>query len=191
MAVHPVTQAQWNQVMGENPSRFKGETLPVEQVSWDDCTAFCKRLSEREGKHYRLPTEAEWEWACRAGTTTPFHFGETILPQQANFDCNYVYGKGTPGTPRKQTTPVASFPANAWGLLDMHGNVWEWCLDWHGVYPGGESVDYQGPKAGTDRVIRGGAWNQIPRCCRSACRRSEELRRRRKDVGFRICFSEE
>jgi len=189
MGVHPVTQGQWRHVMGENPSRFKGDTLPVEQVSWDDCIAFCKRLSEREGKHYRLPTETEWEWACRAGTITPFHFGETILPEQANYDSNYVYGTGTPGTPRKQTTPAGAFPANAWGLFDMHGNVWEWCLDWYGVYPTGESVDYQGPKAGVERVIRGGAWNQILRRCRSASRDFENPRKRRKDVGFRICFS--
>src|SRR5262249_26689915 len=134
LGVHQVTQAQWQMVMGSKPSRFKGENLPVERVSWDDCQEFCKRLAERDGKRYRLPTEAEWGYACRAGTATPFPFGETISPDQANYGGYYTYGKGKEGVYRQKTTPVGSFPANAWGLFDMHGNVYEWCEDWYGPY---------------------------------------------------------
>lgn len=190
LSVHPISQAQWKAVMETNPSRFQGASLPVEQVSWDECAAFCKKLSEIHGKQYRLPTEAEWEYACRAGSTTPYHFGNTITAAQANFDSSYTYGNGVKETPRRTTTPVGSFPANAWGLFDMHGNVWEWCLDWFGAYPTEDIPGYRGPQAGTERVIRGGAWNQIPRRCRSSMRGSEDPRKRRKDVGFRVCFTE-
>ena len=145
LGVHQVTQAQWQAVMGNNPSHFKGDSnLPVENVSWDDCVAFCEALGKKDGKTYRLPTEAEWEYACRAGTTTPFHFGDTISVNQANYDGNYTYGNGKKGVYRQKTTPVGSFPANAWGLFDMHGNVWEWCADWYGPYPEEELKDPQG-----------------------------------------------
>ena len=160
--------------MGENPSRFKGDTLPVEQVLWHECIEFCKKMSSMDGKPFRLPSESEWEYACRAGTITPFHFGETISSDQANFDASRVYGDGKPGINRRQTTAVGRFPPNAWGLFDVHGNVWEWCSDWYGIYPTEDSVDYQGPANGTERVIRGGAWNQIPRRCRSAYRGTED-----------------
>src|ERR1035441_3406412 len=124
--VHLVTQEQWKEVMGNNPSFFKGEkNLPVETVSWDDCQDFIKKLREKDKKIYRLPTEAEWEYSCRAGTKTPFHFGETISTDQANYNGNHIYGNGKKGVYRQKTTPVGSFPANAWGLHDMHGNVWE------------------------------------------------------------------
>ena len=127
-----VTQAQYMAIMGTNPSHFKGEGNPVESVSWNDAVEFCKRLSEKEGKKYRLPTEAEWEYACRAGTTTPFHTGETISTSQAHYDGHYVYGNGAKGVYRERTMSVGSFSPNAFGLYDMHGNVWEWCQDWYG-----------------------------------------------------------
>jgi formylglycine-generating enzyme required for sulfatase activity len=147
MAQTQVTQAQWRAVanlpkihrdLDPDPSRFKGDNRPVEQVTWYDCIEFCARLSQKTGKNYRLPSEAEWEYACRAGTTTPFHFGETISTEVANYNGNYTYGSGKKGVYREQTIPVGSLnAANAWGLHDMHGNVWEWCLDdWHDSYTG-------------------------------------------------------
>jgi formylglycine-generating enzyme required for sulfatase activity len=137
MSKFPITQAQWVRVMGASPSHFKGDNLPVEQVSWHDAMDFCRRLSEQTGHIYTLPSEAQWEYACRAGTTTPFYFGETITPDQANYDGNYTYNGGPRGEYRQRTTPVGMFPPNAWGLYDMHGNVWEWCLDeWHPNYEG-------------------------------------------------------
>jgi formylglycine-generating enzyme required for sulfatase activity len=146
MAQTPITQAQWREVaslpkinldLNPDPSHFKGDNRPVEQVSWVDAIEFCHRLSQHTGKNYTLPSEAQWEYACRAGTTTPFHFGPTINTKLANYDGNYTYGQGERGISREQTTDVASFPANAWGLHDMHGNVWEWCLDeWRDSYEG-------------------------------------------------------
>src|ERR1700677_3230103 len=124
IGIHTVTQEQWQQVMGNNPSHFKGEkNLPVEKVSWDDCQEFIKKLREKDKKLYRLPTEAEWEYASRAGTKTPFHFGETISTDQANYNGNFTYGDGKKGAFRKKTTPVGSFPANDFGLFDMHAVV--------------------------------------------------------------------
>jgi formylglycine-generating enzyme required for sulfatase activity len=182
LGVHPVTQAQWKEVMGNNPSHFKEKTLPVEQVSWDDCREFCRQLSERDGKRYRLPTEAEWEYACRAGTTTPFHFGETISTDQANYHGNYTYGSGKKGQYRQKTTPVGTFPANGWGLFDMHGNVWEWWEDWYGSYHESCITDPKSPDNGTARVLRGGSWGSLPGWCRSAFRNHDE-------PGFRISYA--
>ena len=191
MSVYPITQAQWTMIMGLKPSQFPGDdTRPVERVSWHECNEFCQKLAALDGKPYRLPTEAEWECACRAETTTPFNFGETISTNQANFDGNYVYGTGNQGVGRRRTTPVVEFLPNLWGFHDFHGNVWEWCSHWYGTYPTEESPDYQGPMSGEKRVIRGGAWNQIPRRCRSAFRGREDPGIRRSDIGFRICFSE-
>jgi len=170
LGIHQVTQAQWQAVMGSNPSQFKGDDLPVEKVSWHDCEEFVAELGRKTGQRFRLPSEAEWEYACRAGTTTPFHFGETLSKEQANYDGNYAYGKGKKGQYRQETTPVGSFPANAWGLYDMHGNVWEWCEDWYGKYPSGDIKDPQSVNNGTARVLRGGSWFFNPRLCRSAYR---------------------
>ena len=169
---YEVTQSQWRAVMGSDPSYFEGDNLPVEVVSWNDCQEFCRKLSERTGRTIRLPTEAEWEYSCRAGTTTPFHFGSTISTDQVNYDGNYPYGAGRKGVYREKTTPVGSFPANAWGLYDMHGNVWEWCGDWYGedYYASSPGTDPAGPGSGEDRVLRGGSWYDGARGCRCALR---------------------
>jgi RNA polymerase sigma factor (sigma-70 family) len=197
MSVYPVTQEQWESVMGNNPSAFKGEkNLPVDRVSWDDCQEFVKKLREndKDKKAYRLPTEAEWEYGCRAGTTTAFFFGDTISTDQVNYNGEEVYGKGKKGINRDKPTPVGSFPANAWGLHDMHGNVYQWCQDFYGEYPKNDLVDPQGPaKAegpGDGRVFRGGAWPYAPVACRSAARcvpRGGGFTT--ACIGFRLCFS--
>ncbi len=183
-----VTQGQWKAMMGTDPSRFKGDDLPVESVSWDDAVAFCAALSRKEGKSYRLPTEAEWEYACRAGTTTPFHTGATISPNLANYDGNDVYGGGAKGEYRQKTTPVRTFVGNAWGLYDMHGNVWEWCSDRYGAYPGNAVDDPTGPLQGERRVLRGGSWYYYPRFCRSAYRCWFAPDYRNNSVGFRVAL---
>ena len=189
MGVHTVTQEQWMEVMGKNPSVFKGEkNLPVEKVSWDDCQEFIKKLREKDKKPYRLPSEAEWEFCCRAGTKTPFHFGEIISTDQANYNGKGVYGDGKIGVNRMKTTPVGTFSANAWGLHDMHGNVWQWCQDRYGDYPQNEVVDPQGPEKGALRVLRGGSWNYTPVNCRSAHRYKAGGGARNAGIGCRLCF---
>jgi formylglycine-generating enzyme required for sulfatase activity len=180
MCVYEVTQAQYRAVMGTNPSNFKGDNLPVENVSWSDATAFLQKVSDKTGKAFRLPTEAQWEYAARAGTTTPFYFGETISTQQANYDGDWPYGNDSKGIDREKTIDVGSFAANAFGLCDMHGNVYEWCSDWHDdkYYASrpNPDVDPTGPKIGKWRVLRGGSWGAMtplspgPASCRSAYR---------------------
>ena len=189
MGVYNVTQEEWQAVMGNNPSEFKGEkNLPVEMVSWNDCQDFAKQLREKDKKLYRLPTEAEWEYACRAGTTTPFHFGETISTDQANYYGGAIYGNGKNGVFRNKTTPVDSFPANAFGFYDMHGNVRQWCQDWVGDYPQNDVVDPQGPEKGKNRVQRGGSFHLDPVGCRSAHRHFNGPGIRNRVSGFRLCF---
>ena len=176
MGKYPVTQAQWQAVMGSNPSYFKGNDRPVEQVSWHDAQAFLKNfrsLGDFGNLTPRLPTEAEWEYACRAGTTTPFYFGETISADQANYNGNYTYGKGKQGVYREQTTDVGSFPPNAFGLCDMHGNVWEWQSDsWHDNYNGAptDGSIWGSLDDGKAKLLRGGGWGDYPDNCRSASR---------------------
>jgi len=190
MAKYEVTQAQWKRVaalpqvereLKPDPSNFKGEDLPVEQVSWYDAVEFCKRLSKATGKEYRLPSEAEWEYACRAGTTTPFYFGETITTELVNYrgidlDVGTVYpgnyANGPKGEYRAKTTPVGSFPANAFGLYDLHGNVWEWCADTYQESFAGAPTDGSAwvTKDNSSYVLRGGSWNLNPLYCRSAYR---------------------
>jgi formylglycine-generating enzyme required for sulfatase activity len=186
-----VTQAQWQKVMGTSPSGFKGEKNPVENVTWNDAQEFCKKLSQQTGRQYRLPSEAEWEYACRAGTTTPFHFGETITTDLANYDGNYTYGSGTKGVYRIKTTPVGSFPANEFGLCDMHGNVWEWCADiWHDNYNGAPINGSAWVEGGNSsfKVLRGGSWSFNPGSCRSAKRVRAIPEYLNDSLGFRLVF---
>ncbi len=188
MGKFEVTQEQYQQVMGSNPSYFKGAKHPVEKVSWNDAVEFCKKLSQKTGREYRLPSEAEWEYACRAGTTTPFYFGETITTDLANYDGSYTYASEPKGKYRQQTTDVGSFPPNAFGLYDMHGNVWEWCQDtYHQDYNGAPSDG----TAWTDndnyyRVLRGGSWFSRPEDCRSAYRYRYFADYDSDSIGFRV-----
>ncbi len=181
------TQALWQAVMGANPSRFKGPDRPVEQVSWKDAQGFIARLNgERDDLLLRLPSEAEWEYACRAGTDTPFWFGEQISTDQANYNGNYPYADGPKGEYRQETVEVRALPANAWGLYQMHGNVWEWCLEGYQNYPEGQQVDPMVPAVGSRRVLRGGGWINVGGFCRSADRLGSGPGERDRDFGFRL-----
>jgi formylglycine-generating enzyme required for sulfatase activity len=189
MGIYPVTQEQYQQVMGKNPSDFEGASDPVEQVSWNDAVAFCKTLTKKTGKVVLLPTEAQWEWACRAGTTTPFNTGNTISTDEANYDGNSVYGDGKKGGYHARTIPVGSFKPNAFGLYDMHGNVWQWCSDWYDkdYYSANRNGrDSQGPKEGLCRVLRGGGWYNPPVYCRSASRDWTVPAEHNSLIGFRV-----
>ncbi|MFM9104758.1 MAG: SUMF1/EgtB/PvdO family nonheme iron enzyme [Cyanobium sp.] len=217
MASTPITQAQWQVVarweprsgedwslpLPENPALFQGEQAqlgkgesnpwqrPVEQISWDEATEFCRRLSQRTGRHYTLPSEAQWEYACRAGSSTPYAFGSELLAELATLRYPSESVED-PRAQRQQTTPVQHHPANAWGLHDMHGNVWEWCLDhWHEIYRGAPTdgsawIEANAP-ATADRVVRGGAWSDPPSDARSACRnRLPAQSREPAIVGLRV-----
>lgn len=184
MSQSPITQAQWRAVamlskvdrdLNPDPSYFKGANLPVERVSWHDAIEFCARLSIATRKPITLPSEAQWEYACRAGTTTAYAFGDTLINQMANFE-----GDGT--------TPVGTYPANKWGLHDMHGNVWDWCLDiYHASYEGAPTDGRAWVNGDSLRVLRGGSWNCYPRLCRSAYRTGGHPDCRLNFIGFRVC----
>ncbi|MBD1211523.1 MAG: formylglycine-generating enzyme family protein [Dolichospermum circinale Clear-D4] len=200
MGKYPVTQAQWrfvaqlpqvNKELKPDPSNFKGDNRPVEQVSWEDAVEFCLRLSQYTGRTYSLPSEAQWEYACRAGTTTPFHFGETITTDLANYNGEYTYGQRPKGVYRRETTAVGSFGvANNFGLYDMHGNVYEWCQDhWHSNYEGAPtdgSAWLSNKEDSNRRMLRGGSWSFNPGDCRSACRLNLNLN---LSIGFRVVCS--
>jgi formylglycine-generating enzyme required for sulfatase activity len=198
MGRYPVTQAQWRGVaalpkiardLDADPSNFKGNNRPVEQVDWDDATEFCQRLSKHTNRAYRLPSEAEWEYACRAGTTTAFHFGETLNSDLANYNATYAYGSGPKGQYRKETTNIGSFPANAFGLYDMHGNVWEWCQDhWYDNYVGApiDGSAWLSSAADAKRLLRGGSWFYSPSYCRSATRHVSACDLWFNGIGFRV-----
>jgi len=203
LAETPCTQALWEAVMGENPSHFSRSgdgsdqvsgqdtsRFPVEQVLWEDATEFCHKLSAKEDKKYRLPKEAEWEYACRAGTTTPFHFGSVLNGRQANCDGSYPYGTDEKGPSLPRTTAVGSYRPNAFGLYDMHGNVWEWCADWcdDEYYANSPRDDPTGPATGSCRVSRGGRWGHNAGACRSAYRGGYLLGDRYPDLGFRVAL---
>jgi formylglycine-generating enzyme required for sulfatase activity len=198
MATTAVTQKQWRAIMGisqgeqrdeADPSsklRGEGDDYPIYFVSWDDAVDFCRKLSQKERREYRLPTEAEWEYACRAGTTTPFNTGETITSDQANYNGNFVYGIGAKGENRDQTVTVGMFKPNAWGLYSMHGNVSTWCSDWYGDYPKADVTDPQGAGSGEGRVVRGGSWFGEPTACRSAARYKKPPEGRFNFIGLRV-----
>lgn len=188
---YPVTQAQWKAIMRTNPSNSKGANRPVERVSWNDATEFCQKLSQKSGKLYRLPSEAEWEYACRAGTITPFHCGETITLDLANYYPSRGYASGPKGHSLKTTTDVGRFPPNAFGLHDMHGNVTEWCQDTlHKNYEGA-------PTDGSawednyyyERMRRGGSWLSNSDGCRSATRSwLKPYDSENNTIGFRVAL---
>jgi formylglycine-generating enzyme required for sulfatase activity len=191
---YQLTQKQYQAIMGRHSSRFKGDNRPVEEVSWNDAVKFCELLSQRTGKKYTLPSEAQWEYACRAGTTTPFHFGETITTDLANYNGNYTYGQEPKGVYREETTEVGSFGvANNFGLYDMHGNVWEWCQDnWHSNYEGApiDGSAWLGIEKNTNiRLLRGGSWYSHPENCRSAARDYDILDYDLYTIGFRVVCS--
>jgi len=201
MGKYVITQIQWRAVSGlpkvshdlhYDPSKFKGPNYPVEQVSWQDATEFCARLSRHTGRNYRLPSEAEWEYACRAVTVTPFTYGPTITSQQANFYGPCADDDGSTNMGRTSTTRVGQCPANAFGLYDMHGNVYEWCIDgWHNNYEGAptDGSPWLTTQDTDLRVLRGGSWYNKPRYCRSASRSRYSLSHRINDIGFRVVVS--
>jgi formylglycine-generating enzyme required for sulfatase activity len=187
-----ITQAQWRSIMGTPHGRFSGDRLPIDRVSWLDALHFCERLSKRTKHTYRLPSEAQWEYACRAGSMTPFHCGETITTEVANYNGEFVYRDEPKGIYRHTTTEVDLLPPNAFGLHDMHGNLWEWCADaWHDSYDGAPTDDrvWQSKDNETYRVARGGSWHDIPDVCRSAARLKVNARDAEEIIGFRVVFS--
>lgn len=201
MGKYPIHQGQWrtvaalpriNQELPPNPSYFRGEKRPVESISWFEAVEFCQRLSQKTGRGYRLPTDTEWEYACRAGTMTPFHFGVTLTPDLANYDGHYAYGEGPVGRYLQRTTDVGSYPANGFGLYDLHGNVWEWCADqWYEYYlrqpmDGRPSLSETGTQG---RMLRGGSWLSSPAHCRSSYRYYHNPDHRYKSYGFRVVCS--
>jgi formylglycine-generating enzyme required for sulfatase activity len=189
MGIYEVTQKQYLAVTGKAPSQFKGENNPVERVSWDDAVEFCKKLSSMTGKSVFLPTDAQWEYACRAGTTTPFNTGDTITADQANFNGSAIIVNGRPGKFRQKTIPVGEFKPNAFGLYDMHGNVWEWCADWYDgrYYISDNRTDPTGPASGRYRVFRGGGWIGNQSACQSSAYSGQEPDTRNNNIGFRVC----
>ena len=201
MGVYEVTQKEFERVMGKNPSWYsrlgggKKEVagldtsrFPVEKVSWDDAMEFCRKLSAKENKTFDLPTEAEWEYACRAGSMGPFHHGNLLSSNQANFNGVFPYGGADKGLFLAKTIPVGSYAQNAFGLYDMHGNVWEWCKDRYSqtYYQNSPRLDPTGPSNGPERVLRGGSWRCYAKDCRSAFRIHSASGSRNDDAGFRL-----
>ena len=174
MGKYEVTQEQWESVMGNSPSsRTKGAKLPVTNVSWEDCQEFIKKLNEKTSGGYRVPTEAEWEYSCRAGTTTAYSYGDNLTKSDANIDGDSIKA-------------VGSYRPNAFGLYDMHGNVWEWCNDWYGSLQDGEVTDPKGAATGISRVLRGGSFNNNESKARSSNRNNNTPTNRGTDLGFRL-----
>ena len=183
----PVTQEMWKHVMGDE-LYCDGGILPMEEVSWYDCQEFCEKLSGRMGMRLALPTEAQWEYACRAGTTTPFNFGSVLNGDKANCRGYFPYGTDKQGMHHNDLTPVRSYAPNAWGLYDMHGNIWEWCQDWYGDYPSDSVTDPTGPNSGSRRICRGGSYDDCASDCRSAYRTGESPESQGYGVGYSMGF---
>src|SRR5262249_54397267 len=180
MAIFETTNAQYRRFQPDHKSGedFEADAQPAVMVSWDDATAFLAWLRTQDRAHeYRLPTDAEWEYACRARTTTRYEFGTTIMPENANY-----FSRG-------ETKPVGTYPASSWGLYDMHGNVWEWCADWYGAHPSGAATDPAGPASGDNRVLRGGSWHSDPDLARSASRGWGAPTAHYTAIGFRVSAS--
>jgi uncharacterized protein (TIGR02996 family) len=203
LGVYPVTQSQWSAVMGTDPSHFKGPNRPVEQVSWDECQEFCAKLTAHAGgsatvrlpsaglsacRQVGIPTEAEWECACRAGTTTHYHFGDVLNTDIANYDGTETWNGSPEGVYREETTDAGMFPPNPWGLYDMHGNVYEWCADQYRPYSADEQQDKIEESNNNSRVVRGGSWSGYPHGCRAAYRNGRAPAVRINYCGFRACF---
>ncbi|MDR3204688.1 MAG: formylglycine-generating enzyme family protein [Deltaproteobacteria bacterium] len=215
LAKYQVSQKEYRELMGHNPSRFKGDDRPVENVTWLEAIKYCNARSLREGltpayvingdnvawnreaSGYRLPTEAEWEYACRAGTSSPFNTDKSITTDEANYYGHYPYMIETyyffqsqletkPGVYRGETIPTGSFAPNKWGLFDMHGNVWDWCWDWYASYEGDRLTNPTGPSSGSFRVNRGGGWNDFAKHLRSAYRASTPPSNSSFNLGFRL-----
>jgi formylglycine-generating enzyme required for sulfatase activity len=198
LSIHEVTNGQYRRFKASHDSgRYEGQSLngpqqPVVLVSHEDAMSFVDWLKQQKrGREFRLPTESEWEYACRAGTTTPFSVGRTISTDQANFNGNFTYAGGPKGEYLRRTTDVGTFAPNGWGLYDVHGNVWEWCADWYGPYPPGRLRDPQGPTTSSDsaRVLRGGSWFSIPVYVRSADRHRNAPDDRDNNMGFRVVLA--
>jgi formylglycine-generating enzyme required for sulfatase activity len=193
MSKYPITQQQWEIVTNKVlPYRTKGPKRPVDRVSWNDANEFCRKLSKKSGTPYRLPSEAEWEYACRAGTQTPFHYGETITTELANYVGEHIYQFEPKGIYRHESTDVGSFPPNAFGLYDMHGNIWEWCADdWHDDYSGApfDGIVWNNKDDPNHKVMRGGSWHEPPVNCRSATRLKMEKKEAEDLFGFRVAIN--
>jgi formylglycine-generating enzyme required for sulfatase activity len=189
LSKYPITQAQYLAIVGSNPSYFKGSQRPVESVSWHDAQAFCQKLAKLKAKAYTLPSEAQWEYACRANTNTPFYFGEHISPDVVNYNGNYRYEDTPKGIYRATTTDVGSFPPNSFGLYDLHGNVWEWCLDtWTGNYQAALNDCVVETEENNCYVLRGGSWYDNARNCRSAVRDRNTPDDLQYYIGFRLAL---
>jgi formylglycine-generating enzyme required for sulfatase activity len=179
MGKYEVTQEQWESVMGNNPSFFKGAQLPVTNVSWEDCREFIKKLNANTKNGYQLPTEAEWEYACRAGTNTAYSIGDNITPNDANYDDSKI----------TKTVKIGIYEPNAFGLYDMHGNVWEWCEDRYADYAEGAVKDPKGPIMGENHVMRGGSFGNGASMAGSSFRLSDLPTRRSYNIGFRLAMT--
>ena len=189
MGKYEVTQKQYLAIMKYHKGmNFIGDQLPVDNLEWYQAGTFIEKLAQNTKLKFRLPTEAEWEYACRAGTETAFYTGKTISPDQANYDCDETYMGGPQGSPYDETREVGSYPANPFGLYDMSGNIWEWCSDWYddNYYNFSPENDPQGPHKGGKKVIRGGSWNEGPDTLRSSDRKGRDPKSDRKSVGFRV-----